>query len=221
MKVITIGRSSDNNITINDPKVSRHHCQIVQFDNGTFGVVDFNSTNGTYVNGRLVHGQVHISDNDVVKIGDTTLPWRSYFFQEKIVNYSGHSGRDSGFDISKIEGMGILVLLSGLASLGIVLYLFINYFTSFGGQLALQFGSSKSFFQLFSIYLRGYFGIGGHWFGMIAAVVFGGLADLLDSVLDTKDSKTSSLGVWLGNAGVSIGLLFIVLALFAKQIAGM
>ena len=35
MKVITIGRSSQNEVTIHDGAVSRHHCQIVQYDNGT------------------------------------------------------------------------------------------------------------------------------------------------------------------------------------------
>lgn len=79
MKVVTVGRSSQNDITVNDPKVSRHHCQIVQYDDGSYGIVDFGSTNGTYVNGQKVHGEEGINPNDVVKIGYTTLPWRNYF----------------------------------------------------------------------------------------------------------------------------------------------
>lgn len=79
MKVITIGRSSQNNVIINDSKVSRHHCQIVQYDDGSYGIVDFGSTNGTYVNGRRVQGEERMNPNDVVRIGYTTLPWRSYF----------------------------------------------------------------------------------------------------------------------------------------------
>lgn len=43
MKVITIGRSSDNNIVINDAKVSRTHLQLVQNDSGICSVVDLNS----------------------------------------------------------------------------------------------------------------------------------------------------------------------------------
>ena len=79
MKVITIGRSSENEITINDGSVSRHHCQIVQYDNGTFAIVDFGSTNGTYVNGQRISGQQTLNPNDVVKVGNTLLPWRNYF----------------------------------------------------------------------------------------------------------------------------------------------
>ena len=79
MKVITIGRNSQNNVKINDPKVSRHHCQIVQYDNGSYGIVDFGSTNGTYVNGQRIFGEVRLNPNDVVRIGSNTLQWRRYF----------------------------------------------------------------------------------------------------------------------------------------------
>ena len=79
MKVITIGRNSQNDITINDPKVSRHHCQIIQHDDGSFSLSDFGSTNGTYVNGRRVYGEVRLTPNDKVRIGNTTLKWRGFF----------------------------------------------------------------------------------------------------------------------------------------------
>lgn len=79
MRVITIGRSSENEITLNDGSVSRHHCQIVQNDNGTFSIVDFGSTNGTFVNGQRISGQQPLNPNDVVKVGNTLLPWRNYF----------------------------------------------------------------------------------------------------------------------------------------------
>ena len=79
MKVITIGRSHDNDVRIDDPYVGRHHCQIVQHDNGMFTIVDMNSTNGTYINGRRVFGEAQLQPYDSVTIGHTILPWRSYF----------------------------------------------------------------------------------------------------------------------------------------------
>ena len=79
MKVITIGRSSDNIIIVKDVKASRHHCQITQNDNGTFYLLDRNSTNGTHVNGRRITGEVVLNQTDVIRIGGTTLPWQSYF----------------------------------------------------------------------------------------------------------------------------------------------
>ena len=83
MKVITIGRSQDNDIEINDVKVSRNHLQIVQDDNGNYSVVDLGSTNGTFVNGQRTTGEVRLQPNDEVKIGNTTLPWQSYFMSKE------------------------------------------------------------------------------------------------------------------------------------------
>ncbi len=78
MKVITIGRSPENNIVINDAIVSRTHLQLVQNDNGVCSVVDLNSANGTFVNGQKITGEVHLQPHDVIRIGNTTLPWQEY-----------------------------------------------------------------------------------------------------------------------------------------------
>lgn len=79
MRVIRIGRSSQNDFPINDPYVGRFHCQIMQHDNGQYTLSDLGSSNGTYVNGIRVSGQTVLNPNDVVRIGNTTLPWRMYF----------------------------------------------------------------------------------------------------------------------------------------------
>lgn len=80
MKVVTIGRNAENNdIVVNDEKVSRNHLQMILDDNGNYLVLDLNSTNGTYVNGQRISGQVSLNVTDEVKIGNTVLPWQSYF----------------------------------------------------------------------------------------------------------------------------------------------
>ncbi|MDR2065263.1 MAG: CD225/dispanin family protein [Prevotellaceae bacterium] len=79
MKVITVGRNPANNVVINDPLVSKNHCQIIQDDYGNFSLVDNNSTNGTFVNGQRRQGQMRLNPSDIVRIGNTTLPWMSYF----------------------------------------------------------------------------------------------------------------------------------------------
>ena len=48
--LITIGRGHENTIIINDPSVSTRHAQL-QRDGKTYRLKDFNSTNGTRVNG--------------------------------------------------------------------------------------------------------------------------------------------------------------------------
>jgi len=79
MKVITIGRNHQNDVVINAPSVSRHHCQMIQDDNGQFRLVDFGSKNGTYINGRRITGEVILNYGDTIRIGNTTLPWQNYF----------------------------------------------------------------------------------------------------------------------------------------------
>jgi hypothetical protein len=79
MNVITIGRGTENDIVVNDAKISRHHLQIVQDNNGNVSVVDLGSTNGVYVNGVRITGPTTLKSADIVRIGDTTLPWQSYF----------------------------------------------------------------------------------------------------------------------------------------------
>ena len=48
MKQITIGRHADNDIVVNDTRVSGHHCRVYE-DKGKFFVEDTNSTNGVRV----------------------------------------------------------------------------------------------------------------------------------------------------------------------------
>jgi len=79
MKVITIGRSSENDVVINDTKVSRHHLQIIHDDYGNFRLSDFGSANGTFVNGRKICGEIALQNNDIVRIGNSTIPWKGYF----------------------------------------------------------------------------------------------------------------------------------------------
>lgn len=86
MKVITIGRSSENDVVINDPHTSRHHMQIIQHDDGHYSLSDFGSTNGTFVNGQKVNGEVILRENDVVRIGNTIIPWIMYFEAKSLVD---------------------------------------------------------------------------------------------------------------------------------------
>lgn len=78
MKVITIGRSSECSVVINDVKVSRVHAQLVQDDKSNISVVDLGSTNGTRVNGKRITGEMRLNPGDELRVGDTVLPWQNY-----------------------------------------------------------------------------------------------------------------------------------------------
>jgi pSer/pThr/pTyr-binding forkhead associated (FHA) protein len=49
----TVGRDPGNDIILRDPKVSRHHAEII-FERGFFVVHDLSSANGTYINSKHV-----------------------------------------------------------------------------------------------------------------------------------------------------------------------
>src|ERR1700692_2750212 len=63
----TIGRLPDNDIRIDNPAVSGHHSLIINILNDSF-LEDLNSTNGTYVNGKLIKKHA-LQHGDVVTVG--------------------------------------------------------------------------------------------------------------------------------------------------------
>jgi hypothetical protein len=69
--VVTIGRSPDNDVVLNDPQVSRLHARII-LDEGAVAIEDAGSLNGTYVNGERT-GRARLVPSDAVTIGDTKL----------------------------------------------------------------------------------------------------------------------------------------------------
>lgn len=79
MKIITIGRSSENNIILFDDKVSGKHASLTFTNKQEYYVQDFNSTNGTFVNGNKIGNEPYqLMPQDVVKLGRTVIPWQTY-----------------------------------------------------------------------------------------------------------------------------------------------
>lgn len=68
---IRIGRSSQNDIMIPSPAVSRMHSEI-KFEGGAFYIHDLESSNGTFVNDKMVIRR-KIEVNDTISIGGTRL----------------------------------------------------------------------------------------------------------------------------------------------------
>ena len=67
----TVGRLADNDIRIDNPAVSGHHSLVINILNDSF-LEDLNSTNGTYVNGRLIKKHA-LSHGDLITIGHHQL----------------------------------------------------------------------------------------------------------------------------------------------------
>ena len=67
----TVGRLPDNDIRIDNPAVSGHHSLIINILNDSF-LEDLNSTNGTYVNGKLIKKHA-LQHGDVITVGHHQL----------------------------------------------------------------------------------------------------------------------------------------------------
>ena len=67
----TVGRLPDNDVRIDNPAVSGHHSLIINILNDSF-LEDLNSTNGTYVNGKLIKKHA-LQHGDVLTIGHHQL----------------------------------------------------------------------------------------------------------------------------------------------------
>ena len=68
---ITVGRKPDNEIQIDNLAVSGKHCTVITILDDSF-LEDLGSTNGTYVNGKLIKKHA-LKDSDVITIGKHEL----------------------------------------------------------------------------------------------------------------------------------------------------
>lgn len=72
---VLIGRDPQNDIVLDDRRVSRKHAE-VRLRLGRYTLYDLQSTNGTYVNGRRVAEKV-LDDGDKISIGGLEIVFRS------------------------------------------------------------------------------------------------------------------------------------------------
>lgn len=69
-----IGTSNSCNYILSDRCISRKHLMLIKEEDAWY-VIDFDSTNGTYLNNTKLHpeAQVKINNGDVIKIGNTSF----------------------------------------------------------------------------------------------------------------------------------------------------
>ncbi|WP_232667127.1 FHA domain-containing protein [Pseudonocardia sp. TRM90224] len=72
---ITIGRSSRNDVIIDDPQISRLHA-VMERLGGAWCIRDISSRNGTFVNGGRIVQQATLRPGDEIRVGRTRLMLR-------------------------------------------------------------------------------------------------------------------------------------------------
>lgn len=113
MQELTIGRSPDNSIIINDNSVSRRHATLIISQN-EFSVKDLGSANGTFVNGMRVAGVSRLQTNDILKVGNSVVPWMNYI---KMGGHESHIPVNSSSPNAQIQQESKIKLQNSTAAL--------------------------------------------------------------------------------------------------------
>ena len=72
----SLGRTTMNRVVLESPKVSRRHALIHVQNIGEFWLIDFGSSNGTFLNKRRIHQPMRLHDGDHIMIGDELFKFR-------------------------------------------------------------------------------------------------------------------------------------------------
>lgn len=122
MRTIKIGREKTNDLVVNDASVSREHARIT-VDNGVYKLRDLGSTNGTFVNGKKITGEVILQPSDQVKVGNHVIDWISFAMkpEQPVAPKKTPKGRPTGKSNRKPLGMAGLGVLAAAVITGIVL----------------------------------------------------------------------------------------------------
>ena len=59
----------ENELSIQDPSVSRQHAQLKRQDDGSYALTDLDSSNGVFVHGRRINQPTRVSHGDRITFG--------------------------------------------------------------------------------------------------------------------------------------------------------
>jgi hypothetical protein len=91
----TLGRHPDNDIVFDNMVVSGHHCVFELKGLADVYIEDLNSTNGTYINGKMVKRQ-RLHDGEVIAIGNFRIKFNTSSVQS--ADFSGTTAMQLGPD---------------------------------------------------------------------------------------------------------------------------
>ena len=69
---VTIGRSRECDVVLNDPNISRQHAEI-RPRGGSWVLTDLGSTNGSCINGRRIEHPEVIKPGDEIEVGTSVI----------------------------------------------------------------------------------------------------------------------------------------------------
>jgi pSer/pThr/pTyr-binding forkhead associated (FHA) protein len=92
-----------NHIVIEDSKVSRRHATIQVQGPGEYWLVDYGSSNGTYLNGQRIVQPTRLNNEDVVQLGDEEFIFRKVASEPAPAVASAAASDRTVFDVRLVE----------------------------------------------------------------------------------------------------------------------
>jgi len=120
--MVTIGRTSDNGVQLNDTNVSRYHARIEQREDG-YWLVEQNSSNGTSVNGTQVDGEILLQDGDLMMFGgSSTIQFNqpSDESEDEETDKSTESDTPAASTEAKPAGSNLTLIAGGVVGVAVI-----------------------------------------------------------------------------------------------------
>lgn len=211
-KVITYGRGEQNERSFpDDPKMSRVHCQIIKFDDGTYQIIDFGSANGTGVNGRYIkpNEPVTLQPTDIVRIGERTLRWMDDFSATKggALKPDANSLQPPALpaDNKTNNVFALLTFIGGVVSASISLFILIYFFFD---------GGSFEVISFFPLYLK----YEDPMMILTIVAILLGVGSIVVKMITRPNNSLAKIGMLLGIIGAALASVFCILGLLADEI---
>lgn len=97
-QVVGLGREANNTVRLHDTEASRRHSELRLLPNGTHQLLDLGSSNGTFVNGKMIKDVV-LKPGDEIRIGQTTLVYLALSGNEETVTVEQPKNKSAEVDL--------------------------------------------------------------------------------------------------------------------------
>jgi hypothetical protein len=120
---ITIGREDDNDISLNDPRCSRHHA-VIEAVNGEVVLKDLGSQNGIIVNNQP-HRTIKLKAGDVFVLGDTHFQIQDSLGSVPAAKTHAAASSPESLNVPNTETKRSPLLFGAIALIGLVVLLLV------------------------------------------------------------------------------------------------
>ena len=124
VRLIKVGRGSDNDIVLTENQISTHHVEFFMDESGLVFITDMGSKNGTFINGVRLAESAKLKTKDKVRLGSLDVDWMEYFRVKP--NVISNSSKKTNSKQKKASGIPMYV------------YIIMIVVFSFGGIFALN-----------------------------------------------------------------------------------